>query len=86
MLVVIKAILYEGAVALICYQQCVGNQCRSTLTKLGIERVLANISRSRYVAIATQPAAQLQILPIVHNQGASPTTPASYIQVLAILQ
>jgi len=29
--------------------------------------VLANISRSRYVAIATQPAHRLQIRPIVHN-------------------
>jgi len=39
--------------------------------QLGIERVLAciryNISRSRYVAIETQPVHLLQIRPIVHN-------------------
>jgi len=37
--------------------------------KLGIERVqaFANISRSRYVAIATLPVKRLQIRPIVHN-------------------
>jgi len=29
--------------------------------------ILANISRSSYVAIATQPAHWLQIRPIVHN-------------------
>jgi len=37
---------------------------------LGIERVqaLADISRSRYVAIATQPVHRLQIIrPIMHN-------------------
>jgi len=31
------------------------------------KHVLANISRSRYVAIATQPVHRLQIRPIVHN-------------------
>ena len=36
-----------------------------------MERVLANISRSRYVAIATQPVHRLQIRPIVHNYWAS---------------
>jgi len=43
----------------------------------GRERVqaLADISRSRYVAIATQPVHRLQIRPIVHNYGASPTIP-----------
>jgi len=39
--------------------------------QLGIERVqaciLANISRSRYVAIAMQPVHRLQIRPAVHN-------------------
>jgi len=37
---------------------------------LGVERVqasIADISRSRYVAIATQPVHRLQICPIVHN-------------------
>jgi len=29
--------------------------------------VLANILRSRYVAMATQPVHRLQICPIVHN-------------------
>jgi len=35
----------------------------------GTERVqaVADISRSRYVAIATQPVHRLQIRPIVHN-------------------
>jgi len=31
------------------------------------KHVLANISRSRYVATATQPMHRLQIRPIVHN-------------------
>jgi len=31
------------------------------------KRVLANISRSRYVAIATQPVRRLQIRQIMHN-------------------
>jgi len=31
------------------------------------KHVLANISRSRYVAIATQPVHRLQIRPILHN-------------------
>jgi len=43
----------------------------SLLKQLGIERVqaciLANISRSRYVAIVTQPVHLLQIRPTVHN-------------------
>jgi len=30
------------------------------------------------IATATQPLHRLQIRPIVHNKGASPTTPASY--------
>jgi len=53
----------------------------------GIEPVqaLADISRSRYVAAATQPVHRLQIHPIVHSQGASPTIPASYIRVRAIV-
>jgi len=32
-------------------------------------RTLADISRSRYVAIATKPAHRLQIRPIVHFPG-----------------
>ena len=39
------------------------------------KHVLANILRSRYVAIATQPVHRLQIRPIVHNQGESPPFP-----------
>jgi len=41
----------------------------SVLKKSGIERVqaLANISRSRFVVITTQPVHRLQIHPIVHN-------------------
>jgi len=40
----------------------------------GTQRVqaLADISRSRYVATATQHMHRLQIRPTVHNQGASP--------------
>ena len=40
-------------------------------SKSGIERVqaLSDISRSRYVAIATQPVHRLQIRQIVHNWG-----------------
>jgi len=38
------------------------------------------------VATATQPVHRLQIRPIVHNYGASPTTPPSYIRVRAIAQ
>jgi len=37
------------------------------------------------VAIATQPVHRLQIRPIVHNKGASPTSPPSYIRVRAIV-
>ena len=40
---------------------------------------------SCYVAIAMQPVHRLQICPIVHNQGAAPTTPPSYIRVRAIV-
>jgi len=43
------------------------------------------MSRSRYVAIATQPVPRLQIRPILHNYGASPTTPPSNIHVRAIV-
>jgi len=39
--------------------------------ELGTER-LANISRSRYVAISTQPVHRLQIRPIVHNYKCGP--------------
>jgi len=52
---------------------------KSKQEKPGIERVqaLVDISRSRYVAIATQPVHGLQIRPIVHKQGA----PLSFPQV-----
>jgi len=40
-----------------------------SLFKPGIDRVqaLADISRSRYVLIATKPVHRLQILPVAHN-------------------
>ena len=43
------------------------------------------LPRISIVTIATQPVHQLQIRPIVHNWGASPTTPPSYIRVRAIV-
>jgi len=43
------------------------------------------LTRVRIVAIATQPVPQLQIRPIVHNEGAASTTPASYIWVRAVV-
>jgi len=43
------------------------------------------LPRTSSVAIATQPVHGLQIRPIVHNYGASPTTPPSYIRVRAIV-
>jgi len=60
---------------------------QSNKVKPGTERVqaLADISRSRYVAIAMQPVHRLQIRPIVHNHGASPTIPPSYIRVRAVM-
>jgi len=45
--------------------------------------VLANISRSRYVAIATR--ALIANPPNSAQLGASPTTPSSYIRVRAIV-
>ena len=53
----------------------------------GIERVkaLADISRSRYFAIATKPVHQLLIRPILHNYGAAPAIPPSYIRVRAVV-
>ena len=56
-----------------------------TRHRAGTSIVLANISRLRYVAIATQLVHRLQIRPIVHNYGASSTTPPSYIRVRAIV-
>ena len=44
------------------------------------------LPRISSVAIATQPVHRLQIRPVVHNQGASPTTPPSYIRVRVIVQ
>jgi len=44
------------------------------------------LPRISSVAIAMQPVHRLQIRPIVHNYGASPTTPPSYIWVRAIVQ
>jgi len=53
---------------------------------LEYKHVLANISRSHYVALATQPVHRLQVRPVVPAQiGASPTTPPSYIWVRAIV-
>jgi len=45
------------------------NETEKSQLKLGIERVqaLADISRSRYVALATQPVHRLQIRPTMHN-------------------
>ena len=37
------------------------------------------------IPIATQPVQRLQIRPMVHNLGASPNTPPSYIRVRAIV-
>ena len=59
--------------------------CNNNQAQSEYKHLLANISRSRYVAIATQTVHRLQIRPTVHNQGASPTTPPSYIWVRAIL-
>ena len=50
--------------------------------KVGIERVLANISRSRYVVMATQTITNP---PNIAQLGASPTSPPSYIRVRAIV-
>jgi len=44
------------------------------------------LPRISSVAIATQPVRRLQIRPIVHNQGASPTTTPSYIRARATVQ
>jgi len=44
------------------------------------------LPRISSVAIATQPVHRLQIRPIAHNYGASPTTPPSYIRVRAIVR
>jgi len=51
------------------------------------ERVqaLADILRSRYVFKATQPVNRLQIRSTVHNYGAPPTIPPSYIRVGAVV-
>ena len=46
---------------------------------------LGSATHFHSVAIATQPVHRLQIRPIMHNQGASPTTPPSYIRVRAIM-
>jgi len=45
---------------------------------------LGSVTHFHSVAI-TQPVHRLQIRPIVHNRGASPTTPPSYIRVRAIV-
>jgi len=45
---------------------------------------LGSATHCHGVAIAMQPMHQLQIRPIVHNYGASPTTPPSYTRVRAI--
>ena len=41
--------------------------CGQFTYRASYKHVLADISRSRYVAIATQPVHRLQIRPIVHN-------------------
>jgi len=41
--------------------------------------------RVMLIAIATQPVHRLQIRPVVHNYGAPPTTPASYMLVRAVV-
>jgi len=46
---------------------------------------LGSVTHFHSVAIATQPVHRLQIRPIMHNYGASPTTPPSYIRVRAIV-
>jgi len=46
---------------------------------------LGSAAHFHSVAIATQPVHRLQIRPTVHNYGASPTTPPSYIRVRAIV-
>jgi len=51
----------------------------------GYRWALPRISIVLSIAIATQPVHRLQIRPIVHNYGASPTTPPSYIRVRAIV-
>jgi len=48
---------------------------RTRHTGSTIKHVLANISRSRHVAIATQPVPRLQICLIVHNYREASTTP-----------
>ena len=46
---------------------------------------LGSATHFHSIAITTEPVHRLQIRPIVHNQGASPTTPPSYIRVRAIV-
>jgi len=46
---------------------------------------LGSATHFHSVAIATQSVHRLQIRPIVHNYGTSPTTPPSYIRVRAIV-
>jgi len=46
---------------------------------------LGSATQIHSVAIATQPVHRLQIHPTVHNSGAFPTTPPSYILVRAIV-
>jgi len=57
--------------------------------KLALERVqaciLANISRSRYVAMATQPVQPTATPPNSAQLGGIPTTPPSYSRVRAIV-
>jgi len=46
---------------------------------------LGSATHFHSVAIATQPVHRLQIRATVHNLGASPTTPPSYIRVRAMV-
>ena len=68
------------------YRWCVHACVRSACGVRWAWRITAGLCHAfPYVAIATHPVHRLQIRPIVHNQGASPTTPPSYIRVRAMV-
>jgi len=58
-------------------------------SKPGVQRVHYKNSLTfrvrRYVVIATKPVDRLQIRPVVHNYGAPPTIPPTYIPVPAVV-
>jgi len=64
-----------------CVHACV--VCAACAGRSGLP--LGSATHFHNVAIATHPVHRLQIRPIVHNYGASPTTPPSYIRVRAIV-